>query len=95
MEMYPQLFDSVNDAEKTKRFNKMHKKLSLVQKAKLGVLDRKICKAMKEGKCEVLVDFIEDRLIFELQQRGFFVGTKNMGCATLHMAMFVINWEER
>lgn len=95
MEMYSQLFDSVSEAEKAKRFCKMHKKLSLVQKAKLGILNRKIHKAMKKDEKEILLYDLEDRLILELQNRGFFVGTKYVGCAAIHFVMIVIRWEER
>ncbi len=95
MEMYPQLFDSVSDAEKTKKFNKMHKKLSLVQKAKLSILDRKIHKAMRKDEKEILLYDLEDRLIFELQNRGFFVGTRHSGCAAISFVMIVIKWGEQ
>ena len=34
------------------------------------------------------------KLIHELQQRGFFVGNKYLGCSALHMTVYYISWTE-
>lgn len=95
MKMYPQMFLSIYEEEENKRIEKLNRSLSIIQKIKLSILDIKIFYAMKNGETEVLVDFIEERLIVDLQQRGFIVGTKYLGCSALHMTMYFISWKKK
>ena len=94
MRMYPRMFSSIREAEENKRISKLKKRLSFIQRIKLVFLDRKIYNAMKNGKREILVDFIEERLILELQQRGFFIEIKYLGCLALHTTVYFISWTE-
>lgn len=94
MRIYSWMFSSIRKTEENKRVSKLKKRLSFIQRIKLFFLDRKIYNAMKNGKKEILVDFIEERLILELQQRGFFVGNKYLGCSALHMTVYYISWTE-
>ena len=87
------MFDTIRNEGRTQKREKMKKKLSVIQKIKLRLLEENICIAMKNGNHSLLVDFyIDERLIQELRNNGFQVELRTFGCAALYTIAFVISW---
>ena len=84
MKVNAQMYDTIKDQGIKEHNEKMGKKLSLIQKAKLYILEKKISNAMKKGERRINVGHIEERLIHELKNNGFEV--------TSVLYRYVIDW---
>ena len=92
MKVNAQMYDTIKDQGIKEHNEKMEKKLSLIQKAKLYILEKKISNTMKKGERRIYADYIEERLIRELEYNGFKIRFGNLGCAAIPLYVYIISW---
>ena len=93
MKVYANMYNDIRKDAQAKRERKLARKLTIFQKIKLAVLNLKIKYAMKHEERYLLVWNIEERLVIELEKRGFKVTEISGGCASIASVwMFKISW---
>ena len=93
MKVYANMYKDIRKDAQAKRERKLQRKLTIFQKIKLAVINLQIKYAMKHEEQYLLVWDIEDRLVIELQKRGFKVSEISGGCASIASVwMFKISW---
>lgn len=93
MKVYANMYNDIRKNEQAKRERKLARRLTILHKIKLAVLDIQIKHAMKHEEQYLLVWNIEDRLVIELEKRGFKVSETSGGCASIASVwMYKISW---